>query len=143
MADLSYFESRSGKLTSGAEEVFTFATDIRNFERFIPKGTITNWQAEKESCSFSVAMLGTVRFSISQNEMYNRIVFNGDAFKKNDFELVLHITDNSINTSDVKVSLKADLNPVLKMMAKTPIEQFLEMLINEMEKFRGWKDIKV
>ena len=60
MNNLSYFESRSGNLTCNAEEVFTFVTDIRNFERFIPEGVINNWNAEKESCSFSVSMLGTV-----------------------------------------------------------------------------------
>jgi len=38
MTDLSYFESRTGKLSCNAEEVFAFVTDIRNFERFIPGG---------------------------------------------------------------------------------------------------------
>jgi hypothetical protein len=31
---------------------------------------------------------------------------------------------------------------MMKMMAKKPIGQFLEILINEMESFRRWKDIK-
>jgi hypothetical protein len=30
----------------------------------------------------------------------------------------------------------------MKMMAAKPISQFLEMLINEMEKFRDWKNTK-
>jgi hypothetical protein len=28
-------------------------------------------------------------------------------------------------------------------LASKPINQFLEMLINEMERFRGWENIKV
>ncbi len=48
MSDLSYFESRSGKLNCNAEELFTFVTDIRNFEQFLPEVTINNWSAEKE-----------------------------------------------------------------------------------------------
>ena len=44
--------------------------------------------------------------------------------------------------ADVKVTLSADLNPMMKMMASKPIGQFLEMLINEMESFRGWKETK-
>ena len=38
----------------------------------------------------------------------------------------------------VKVSLEADLNPIMKMMAD-PVNKFLEKLIGEMESFRDWK----
>jgi ribosome-associated toxin RatA of RatAB toxin-antitoxin module len=85
MTNQSTFESRSGKLTCNAEEVFAFVTDIRNFERFIPKGTINNWIAEKEWCSFSVSMLGTVTVRLAEKKEYNKVVFTGDAMKKNDF----------------------------------------------------------
>ena len=142
MSDLSHFESRTGKLSCTSEECFAFVTDIRNFQRFVPEGTINNWQAEKESCSFSVSMLGTVSLRITQKEKYKTVVYNGDALKKNDFELVLHIADNSNNYAEVRVALNADLNPMMKMIATKPIGQFLEMLINEMENFRGWKAVK-
>ena len=142
MSNLSYFESRTGKLTCNAEEVFDFATDIRNFEQFIPKGNINNWNAEKESCSFNISMLGAVSVRLTEKEKYNRVVFMGDALKKDDFSLTLDISDNFKKTADVKVKLSADLNPMMKMIATKPIGQFLEMLINEMEKFRGWKGTK-
>jgi carbon monoxide dehydrogenase subunit G len=142
MTDLSYYQSRTGKLSASAEEVFTFVTDIRNFERFIPNGTITSWKAEKESCSFNVSMLGTVNVKLAEKERFSKVVFEGDALRKNDFSLTLDISDNINSHADVKVLLSADLNPIMKMMAAKPINQFLEMLINEMERFRGWKETK-
>lgn len=142
MSNLSYFESRSGKLTCSSEDVYAFVTDIRNFERFVPQGTISNWLADRESCSFNVAMIGTVSLRLAEKEMFNKVVYNGDALKKNDFTLVLDIGNSAKNTAEVIVSLNADLNPMLKMMASKPIVQFLEMLVNEMEKFTGWKNIK-
>ena len=141
MSDSSYFESRTGELKCNAEEVFSFVTDIRNFEQFIPADSISNWQSEKETCSFSVSMVGTVSVRIDKKEPFNKVIFSGDALKKNDFSLVLHISDNTVNTADVKVSLEAELNPMLKMVATKPITQFLELLIMEMENFRGWKNI--
>jgi len=143
MPDISKFESRTGKLTCNAEEFFTFVTDIRNFERFIPQGTINNWHAEKESCSFNVSMLGTIGFKLTEKEMFNRVVFDGDALNKNDFKLIFDISGDGNNCAKVKVLLNAELNPMLKMMATKPIGQFLEMIINEMERFQGWKDIRV
>lgn len=142
MVDISNFESRSGKLSCIAEEVFGFVTDIRNFERFVPKGTINNWQADKESCSFSVSMLGTVCLRLSEKDKFNKVVYAGDALKKNDFLLTINISENGIKPAEVKVLLSADLNPMMKMMAAKPIGQFLEMLITEMEKFRDWKETK-
>jgi hypothetical protein len=142
MTDLSNFESRIGKVTCSAEELFSFVTDIRNFERFIPQGTINTWQADNESCSFSVSMIGTVSFRIAEKEMFRKVAYDGDALKENDFSLVLDISEKDKSETNVKVLLSADLNPMLKMMAAKPISQFLEMLINEMETFREWKEIR-
>jgi carbon monoxide dehydrogenase subunit G len=143
MSEISHFESRSGIVECSAAEVYTFVTDIRNFEQFIPGGTISNWKADRDSCSFSVSMLGTVSFRLGQKEMYSKVTFEGDALKKNDFTLALNITDAGKNPAGVKIFLDADLNPMLKMMAVKPIAQFLELLIDSMEKFKGWGEIKV
>jgi hypothetical protein len=142
MSDNSIFESRKGNLTCTARQCFDFTTDLRHFEGLIPNGTINNWKAEKDFCSFTVSMLGTVSVRLTDRELNKRVVFNGDALKKNDFELVLNITDNSDQRAEVKVLLNAELNPMMKMIAAKPIEQFLEMLINEMEKFDRWDDFK-
>jgi carbon monoxide dehydrogenase subunit G len=142
MANLSFFESRHGTLSCNAEEVYAFITDIRNFERFVKKETLTNWNAEREFCSFSVSMMGTVTVRIAEKEVFNKVVYEGDALKKNDFSLSLTMIDNIKNKADINVVLSADLNPMMKMMAKKPIEQFLEKLIEEMEKFREWNDIR-
>lgn len=129
-------------MTCNAEEIFAFVTDIRNFERFIPVGIISNWIAEKETCSFSVSMLGTVSVRLAEKERYTKVVFSGDALKKNDFLLTLNIKDNVTDHAEVMILLSAELNPMMKMMAGKPIEQFLERLINEMESFRDWKSAR-
>lgn len=129
-------------MSCSSEDVFAFVTDIRNFQRFIPEGTISNWNSEKESCSFNVSMLGTVSVRLSEKKEYSKVVFTGDALKKNDFILTLAISDNAENHAEVRVMLSADLNPMIKMIATKPISQFLEMLINEMESFGDWKNIK-
>lgn len=142
MTGNSEFESRTGKLSGTSEEVFDFVTDIRNFEQFVPAESIGNWQADRESCSFNVPMLGIVSFRLTEEVRYSKVVFNGDALKKNDFTLILNISGNDNNFAEVSVNLVADLNPLLRMMAEKPIGQFLENLIREMESFRDWKNIK-
>jgi hypothetical protein len=141
MSDLSYFESRSGKLSCTAAEAFDFITDLRNFKRFIREGTITNWNAEKDSCSFSVSMIGTVSVRLIEKVSGKKVVFQGDALSKNDFIINVDFSENSSGPSEVKLSLSASLNPFMKTMADKPIKQFLEMLMLEIENFRDWHEI--
>jgi hypothetical protein len=141
MSELSYFESRPGNLSCNAEEVFVFVTDIRNFSQFIPEGRISNWKAEKESCSFNVPMIGTVTVLLSEKIKSAKVVFKGDALKKNDFILTLNISEKTLNKAFVVIDLSAELNPMMKMLLAKPIDQFLDILIKEMEAFRDWRNV--
>lgn len=140
MGTLSYFESRPGKLSDTAEDVYKFVTNIRNFEQFIPSDSVRNWQADKESCSFDVPMIGTVSIRIAQKQEFSKVVYNGDALKKNDFSVVLNIAGEGHLNAEVNVELNADLDPMMKMVATKPIRQFLDTLVDRMESFNGWKE---
>jgi hypothetical protein len=141
MDGLSHYESRTGILSCSPEELFDFVTEIRNFEQFIPQGSVSNWTTGIDTCSFSVSMIGTVTVRITRKEPFSKVIYSGDAMKKNDFSLELLISSGHENNAGVKVLLAADLNPMLKMVANQPIRQFLDILIREMENFRGWKNI--
>jgi hypothetical protein len=84
-------------------------------------------------------MLGTVTVRLAEKEKYDKVVFSGDALKKNDFLLTLNITDDVGDHAKVKILLRVELNPMMKAIAGKPIGQFLERLINEMEGFRDWE----
>lgn len=131
---MSYFESRNGDMDCTPEEVFYFMTDMRNFKRFVPSGVVNDYKDDIESCSFHVPQAGHVNIRLDKSEKYDLIVYRGDALKQNDFELTLHITRKEDNFATVKVTVNADLNPVIKMFASRPISQFLEMVIDRMER---------
>ena len=138
MSELSTFESRTGKLEFSGETVWKFVTDIRNFERFIPAGSVSDLKIGNDSCSFQVSMLGTVNISITEKTAHNMVLFSGNALGQNNFSLILNIDSTGLNKSEVKIRLSAELNPMLKMIASDPLKKFLETLISEMEKFNGW-----
>jgi hypothetical protein len=141
MSELSYYESRPGKLSCRPDEAFTFITDMRNFGRFVREGTIANWKADKDSCSFSVSMVGKVSVRVVEKVAFNRVVYQGDALSKNDFTINVDLSAHNDQPADVKLSVSASLNPVMKMMVDSPIRQFLEMLMNEIESFRDWHEV--
>jgi carbon monoxide dehydrogenase subunit G len=142
MPDKSEFKSRTGKLNYTPAEIFDFVTDIRNFRQFVPEGSIDDLQIEQDSCSFHISPLGKINFSLAEKKPHNKVVYKGTVLQSNDFSLVLDIMENSTGRAEVNLNLAAHLNPLLKMMAAKPIDNFLEKMIDEMEKFRGWKSAK-
>jgi carbon monoxide dehydrogenase subunit G len=138
MANSLNFESRTGKLSCTPADVFNFITDIRNFEQFIPQGSIKNWQSSSDSCSFQVPPIGKASVNMTEKKPYSFVAYSGDALQKNDFKLFVHITENERKLAEIRLNLTAELNPFLKMIASGPIENLLERLISEMEKFEKW-----
>jgi hypothetical protein len=139
MSDPAKYESRTGKLTCKPEEVYNFVSDIRNFTKFIPEGTINDLEISRESCSFNVSSIGNIKLNLTEKEPHNKVVYKGTVFTSNEFSLMLIIEEDNAGKAEVVVKLETRLNPFLKMMAATYIERFLGTLIDEMEKFRNWK----
>jgi len=129
-------------VTCSAEEVFNFISDIRNFERFVKMDKISDWYADRKSCSFRITPLGSINLFIAETEPFTKVIFSGTALQSNNFTLFFHISGSKNEPAGVKVTLDAELNPLLKMMASQPLSQFLAALMDEMEGFKGWKDIR-
>jgi hypothetical protein len=142
MSGLSHYESRPGKLSCTTDVAFSFITDLRNFGRFVREGTISNWQADRDSCSFNVSAIGKVSVRLIEKTSGQKVVYQGDALSKNDFTINVDLSGSSLGPADVKIYLNASLNPVMKMMADKPIRQFMELLMQEIENFRDWDNLR-
>jgi hypothetical protein len=142
MSKNSHFESRTGNPDCTPEEIYYFVTDLRNFKRFVPDGTVTDWKADTDSCSFTVPRMGDVELAIVEREKDSRVTYRGNALGNNNFELILHITRKPDNLAGLKVALDAELNPMMKMIASGPIGQFLDMVVDRMENFNCREEIR-
>jgi hypothetical protein len=138
MAEVTTYESRTGSVSCSAGKAFDFMTDLRNFKRFIPANEIRDLVINSDSCSFQADMLGTVNIRISEKERPKKIVFTGTMPYVNDFSLSVDIRETPDGNSEVKLFIRAELKPFLKMMVVEPIKRVLGIIIDEMEKFRDW-----
>lgn len=142
MDKMTKFESRIGKVEYGSKEIFVFITDMRNFKQILPGKSITDWQADKDSCSFEVSPVGKANLKIDDSDPYNSVKYGGDGLNNTQFFLWVQLKEVSENNTRVKITLKADLNPMIKMMASGPISDFLEKLVSGMERFEEWNAVK-
>jgi len=142
MGEITTFESRIGRLECSPDELYDFATDIRNFEQFVPSGNRSTLEIGHDSCTVRVDMLGNVTIRISEKTRPEKVVYAGNAPQVNDFSVILDIYKSELGKAETKVMLQAELNPLLKMVASGAASQLLETVIVEMEKFTGWKDVR-
>lgn len=141
MSEPAKFESRTGKIAESSSKVYRFITDIRNFERFIPKGTVHDWNATSEECSFEVSPVGRVKMSIVNREANSMVKYGGDGLNGTEFFMWVQMKEIAPGDTRVKLTIKADINPVIKMMAQKPVNDFLEKLVKGVESFNDWDSV--
>ncbi len=138
MTETTKFESREALISCTAGEFYSFMTDFRNMRQFLPEGNITGSDIGKESASFRIDPLGDVKIWLTERDPLNKITCSGIALGSNPFSLLFRIDSAGNNRTSVIVTLNAEMNSFLKMVAAGPISKFLEVLVEEMEKFTGW-----
>lgn len=139
MAAITEYTSREGHPDCTPETVYKFVTDMRNLKNLLPSGSREGTDFTEQSCNFSFAPAGNVSLRITEKQEYSRVSYDGTLFGSQDFTMILNIKENREMKADVFIVLASGMPPVLKMMAEKYVKQFLEVVIGEMEKFRGWK----
>jgi len=125
---MTTFESDIKKATYPAETMFNFLSDFDHFGEVIPKDKISNWQSFGDSCRFNIDPVGEVGLRIVEKEMPKVIKYTAEGKTPFNFFLWIQLKEVAENDTRVKLTIKADMNPMIKMMASKPIKKFLEVL---------------
>ena len=128
-------ESRIGKVSYSDEEVYNFLTDFNNFKNLIPEDKVSNWKSDENSCSFSVNPIGETGIKIIEKEPFKLIKLTSLENDKYNFTFWVQLKMLEEKDTRIKLTLKADLNPMVQMMAKKPLQEFLDKLVDQLEKY--------
>lgn len=125
---MTEFESKIVVIQHKSEDVFRVLSDFRLFTPFIPTDKLEGWKAEEDSCSFIVNGIGQTGLKIVEKEPFKLVKITGDG--KLPFEFFLWIQLNEVEPNDtrMKLTLKAELNMMLKMMLEKKIEEGINTL---------------
>ena len=125
---MTTFEGPVKAIPHGSEVVFGFLSDFNNFEALLPPEKVTNWESDGDSCRFAVEGIGELGLRIIEKEPYKTIKFSADG--KTPFDFFLWVQLKEVNQGDtrVKLTIKAELNPMLKMVVTGPVNKFLTVV---------------
>ena len=88
-----------------------------------PEINIENFQATENECSFDIKLFGKVGLSIVEKEPNKTVKLMGSKSMPFDFYCWLQFLPESTESCKVRITLQAELNPMLKMMVNKPLEE--------------------
>ena len=127
---MTTFESEIKKAECNDSEIFGLLSDLNNIEKIkdkIPQDKITDLVFDADSCRFTVEMVGQIGLRIVEREPFKTIKFAADQ-SPIDFNLWIQLKQVEEDDTRIKVTVKADLSPMIKMVVAKPMETFVDKL---------------
>jgi len=127
---MTTFESEIKKAECNDSEIFGLLSDLNNIEKIkdkIPQDKITDLVFDADSCRFTVEMVGQIGLRIVEREPFKTIKFSADQ-SPIDFNLWIQLKQVEEDDTRIKVTVKADLSPMIKMVVAKPMETFVDKL---------------
>jgi hypothetical protein len=122
------FESAIKQVGYPAEAIYSLLSDFNNFEDVVHNERIKNWQSTSDTCRFSIDGVGDMGLRIVEREPFSTLKYTADGKTPFNFYLWVQIKEVATGDSRIKLTIKADMNPMMKMVASQPIQKFIDML---------------
>ena len=132
---MTTIESERTHIAASDAELFNFLSDFNNVGKLMPS-SVTDWQSDTEGGSFTIKNMATIGLKIEER-IPNRMIKMEKTKAPFDLSLFCHIAYVGDTESILQISLDADLNPMIKMMAETPLRNFVNILAGNCQKMFG------
>jgi carbon monoxide dehydrogenase subunit G len=130
----STYESKIKVALNSASSIYNRVSDFNNFSAFIPNEKIKDVRCTTDTCHFTVDKIGEVGLRIIDREPCKTVKFTADGATRFNFYLWIQLKEVAPYESRIKVTLKADLNPMMKMLAGKQLQKFVDMLADGISK---------
>ena len=131
---MAKIESRMGIIKSSDEKIYNFLSDFNNFKDLIPADKVTDWESTEDSCKFKVEGIGQAGLKMIEKEPHKLIKITSDETTPLPFQLWIQIKSVEENDSRIKITIDMDVNPVMVSMVKSPLQSFVDTLVDQAEK---------
>lgn len=111
-------------------DVFRVLSDLSKLELVkdqIPEDKIKDFKFDSNSCSFRVDPIGEVRFNVVEREPNKLVKFKSEKLPFDVF-LWIQLVQKADKDTKMKMTLRADLSPLIKGMVSKPLKEGLEKI---------------
>lgn len=115
-----------------SETLFNFLLQLQNYEQLMPENT-EKFEIDGESFVFGLKGMPEIRLVLKE-KLENKLIVLGAASSKMPFTLQIPIERVSDNISEVTLKFSGEFNPMISMMVKKPLTNFIEALTDNLGK---------
>ncbi|MCB0800249.1 MAG: hypothetical protein H6545_02700 [Bacteroidales bacterium] len=139
---MTTYTSRRGEVPCGDGDLYAFLTDMRNFGSVIPGGTVTEWEATEDRCSFKADGVGRITASLSEALPHSMITYEAESFLTGKVKVRVNIEYISNMRSAVRIDTGLNMNPLMKMIIGDAAGRYLEQLMDMVESYGGYDRVR-
>ncbi len=133
---MTSFLSEPRQIHATADTVTNFFGDIENFRSIMPE-QIENWETDGQICMFTIKNLGRLAMQKGNFNEPHQYEFRSAPQSKVDFSLIFHLTDGKSGTYHGHFEILTEVNPLIEMMARRPLVNFVTILTENLQKRLG------
>jgi len=119
-------------IAKSSKEAYNFFMTLENFELLMPTST-EKFEVEGDSFLFGLKGMPEIRLVLGNSVEYSKVSL-GAASSKLSFTLEANIVSVSDTSSEVQLQFNGDFNPMMAMMVKKPLTNFIDTLTENIAK---------
>lgn len=128
---MTKFESIKTTVDSSSEEVFQFLYDVNNHQKLMPSA-VSDWWSNNDEAKLKIQGLGSLHLKRTETRSPSFIKIVPEGKAPVDLHLEWNI-ENSANGSIVFVTIFADLNMMMKMVASKPLQNLADYMSGQVK----------
>ncbi len=121
---MTSIQSEKQTISKPLTEVFTFLANANNHKVLMPDN-IYNWSSTEDECKFTIQNMAKLELKISERDAAGKIVIVPSAAAPFDLNIVWTISVIDEHSCSAQMTINADLNPFIKMMAVAPLTKLV------------------
>lgn len=125
-------ESDQVQINVSAENLFNYLANFNNFGKLMPP-QVSNWKSTENDCSFTIQGMADIELYIIDKAQYTTINIGARGKTPIPMQMKWDFTPVTDLETNARLLLEADLNPVMAMMAKAPLQNFVNMLVQKLK----------
>jgi hypothetical protein len=126
----SKFESSVKQIPYSQQAVYNNISDLRNLEKVrdrVPEDKVQDFSFDQDTVSLNVAPVGELKLRICDREEPKCVKFE-TVQSPVPFNVWVQVLPVDENSSKMKVTVKAELNPFIKSMVEKPLQEGVEKI---------------
>lgn len=134
---MSKYTSKIGKINKSDELIYNFLTDFNNLKSVIPSDKVKDFESTEDTCKFNIEGVGQAGLKIIEKEPDKLIKITSDGKSPFSFFFWIQLKpiENFENTTAIKLTLDANLNPMMKMMVGKHLQKGIDAMLDQVVTF--------